>query len=502
MAKKLLLCASAFHLSAGVWSRGRLAQWRSFEDDPDGHAAFQTFLRSHAGVPVYLTADTVDEDYRFETLPHAGGKDRREMLERKLRQLYRSTPFYGAAPQARETDKRRDDRYLFCALTNADVFSPWLPLIMTAQAPIVGVFPLALVMLSAVKRLLLSDANLLLVMKGAAGIRQTFVRDEAFRISRLTPVEHSVDDSYAEEIRNTRMYLDALNITHVEDPVTIVMLDQDGSLAQLGAAVVAGRRNLRCVHVTPQELAGKTGVTSAALQGCQDALTLHLLGSHVPDLNLAPASLTAGYARLRMGRYVYVAAAAAGLTCATWAGANVWSAVEVDAQRQQTLIETQRQHRQYQEITRTFPPAPAGADRLQQTVEVAGRIAGLSRLPTNAYAVVSRALDANPAISLTGLTWKHGRAAGNTGAAPQLAQSVLVQAELLAQSGDVSGALAAVNKFVRDLGKQELVGSARAVKLPVNLGPGATLRGSTADARKSQPVPVQFDVEVVLKPEG
>ena len=97
MAKKLLLCASTFHISAALWSGRRLLGCRGFEDDDAGHAAFQNLLRSASGVPVYLMADTVDEDYRFEMLPHASGSDRREMLERKLKQLYRSTPFYGKA---------------------------------------------------------------------------------------------------------------------------------------------------------------------------------------------------------------------------------------------------------------------------------------------------------------------------------------------------------------------------------------------------------------------
>ena len=37
------------------------------------------------------------------------------------------------------------------------------------------------------------------------------------------------------------MYLDALNVTHVDDAVTVVLiLDQDGSLADAGATPSAG----------------------------------------------------------------------------------------------------------------------------------------------------------------------------------------------------------------------------------------------------------------------
>jgi hypothetical protein len=501
MAKRVLLCASAFHLSAAVWNGSRLSACRSFEDEPEGHAAFQTFLANVAGIPVYLTADTVDEDYRFETLPHAGGSDRREMLERKLRQLYRSTPFYGAALQDREKDKRRDDRYLLSALTNAEVFAPWLQMLMTAKAPVAGVFPLPLLTLGALKRLGLADANMLLVSKHEAGVRQTFVKDQVFRISRLTPTpanDQASDEAYAEEIRNTRMYLDALNVTHVEDVVTVVILDQDGTLAALGPRIVAGRRNVQWVRIGAEDLMAKLGLDRDALERTQDALPLHLLGLHTPALNLAPPTLTAGYTRYRMSRAVYAGAAALGLLGSVWMGLNVYHVLQVNRERNAILSDTQRQQALYQEITRTFPPTPADSHRLRLTVDVAQRVAAMARLPDKAYVAVSRGLDANPSITLTGLTWRHGVLTGSD--PPQLAQTAQLQVELLAPPGDIAGALSAVNKLVKDLGRQESVASARTTRMPVNLGSGATMRGSTSDARKAQPVPVQFDLEVVLKP--
>ena len=501
MAKKVLLCASAFHLSAAVWNGSRLTVCRSFEDEPEGHQAFQAFLTSVAGIPVYLTADTVDEDYRFETLPHTGGSDRREMLERKLRQLYRSTPFYGAALQDREKDKRRDDRYLLSALTNAEVFAPWLQMLLTAKAPVAGVFPLPLITLALVKRLGLEEPNLLLVSKHEAGVRQTFIKDQGFRVSRLTPTpvgDQAADDTFAEEIRNTRMYLDALNITHVEDLVTVVILDQDGSLASLGPRIVAGRRNVRWVRVPAEDLVVKAGVDRAALERTQDALPLHLLGLHTPSLNLAPPALTAGYNRYRLSRMVYASAGVLGVLGMAWIGYNVYGLMEFNRERVRLAAETQRQQNLYQEITRTFPPTPADSERLRLTVDVAQRVSALTRLPEKAYIAVSHGLDANPGITLTGLTWRNGRVAGSD--PPQLAQSALLEIELLAPAGDVGTAIGAVNKLVKDLAKHELVASARTTRLPVNLGPGATMRGSTTDARKAQPVPVQFDIEVVLKP--
>ena len=504
MAKKLLLCASTFHISAALWSGRRLVGCRGFEDDDAGHAAFQGLLRSTPGVPVYLMADTVDEDYRFETLPHAGGSDRREMLERKLKQLYRSTPFYGSQLQQREDDKRRDDRYLFAALTNPEIFNPWLQFLLAAKAPVAGVYPLPMVSLALAERLGLQDPNILLVSRHNAGVRQTFLKDRRFRISRLTPVragDRAAQDYYAEEIRNTRMYLDALNVTHVEDLVTVVIVDSNGTLQHLGERIVQGRRNLRWVGIGPQELIAKVGVDRASLQATEDALHLHLLGLQTPQINLAPPTLTGGYDRYIASRSIYAAGAAAALAGLSWAGVNLYQVLDLKTQQRETLATTQAQQAEYQRLTRSYPPSPAPPARLKLTVETAKQIAANARMPDQLFAVVSQALDVNPEIELTGLTWRHGRQVVPAGTPPgQLVQSAQLQLQLLAKPSDQKAVLARINKFVKDLDRSELVSSAHTLKLPVNLASSAKLSGSTANPRREQPQLAPFEVELALKP--
>ena len=159
MAKKLLLCASTFHISAALWSGRRLLGCRGFEDDEAGHAGLPepvAFHRRRAGVP--------DGRHGRRGLPfrdpaarrgqrparHAGAQAEATLPQHALlrRQL-----------QQREGDKRRDDRYLFAALTNPEIFSPWLQFLLAAKAPIAGVFPLPMVSLALIERLGLQDAQ-------------------------------------------------------------------------------------------------------------------------------------------------------------------------------------------------------------------------------------------------------------------------------------------------------------------------------------------------------
>ena len=185
MAAKLLLCVSNDQATVAIWRRHRLTSCTRFENNEQGWAAFGNFLRVAHGLPVHIIVDTVEEDFRFETLPHIRGRDRTEMVGRKLKQLYRATPYYSYALQERESGKRRDDRYLFAALTNPDPLIPWLRAIETAGLPVSGIYPLALVSVSLIERLKLKHPNLLIISKNSAGLRQTFFKNLKFRISRL-----------------------------------------------------------------------------------------------------------------------------------------------------------------------------------------------------------------------------------------------------------------------------------------------------------------------------
>jgi hypothetical protein len=452
-------------------------------------------------------ADTVDEDYRFETLPHASGKDRRDMVERKLKQLYRSTPFYGSSLQDREDSRRRDDRYLFAGLTNPEILNPWLRILSASGLPVAGIFPAPIISLGLVKQLELKDANLLLVSKHEAGVRQTFVKDQRFRISRLTPIRAGggTIESCAEEIRNTRMYLDALNVTHVDDVLTVVILDQDGALATLTDSIRRGRRNMKAAYVGPTDIVAKVGVDRAILAASQDALHLFLLGQQkAPDFNLAPPVVTSGYTRHLVSRGMFAASLGVGILAAAWCGLNLYQTMGLKREALSVANETRAEQARYQEMTRSFPPTPVSSDRLQLTVDVAGRIASIARLPDTLFSVVSHTMDRYPDIRLNNVQWKVGRLGLDAGSASALAsplsQFATLQMELTAQPGDIKGALSTINSFVRELGKSDKVAEVKVTKMPLNLASTGSLSGSTANPRREQPQASQFDVEVTLKP--
>ncbi len=62
------------------------------------------------------------------------------LLDRKLNQMFRGTPFRHAVVLDRESAGRRDDRVLYTSITNPELLTPWLDLLDAARAPLVGIY--------------------------------------------------------------------------------------------------------------------------------------------------------------------------------------------------------------------------------------------------------------------------------------------------------------------------------------------------------------------------
>jgi hypothetical protein len=182
---KLVLCATASSLLAGLWRAGKLQGSQTFNNDDIGHAAFAEFLQQYSTTPVYLIADAVEEDYRLESIPHTTGVAKNELITRKLNQFYRGLAYRTAHFVYREQDKRKDDKYLFVALNNADFLEHWVNIIQAEHVPLVGVYLLPMLSQVLVKQLKLLSPHILLCEKLSSGLRQTYFHHGRLRMSRL-----------------------------------------------------------------------------------------------------------------------------------------------------------------------------------------------------------------------------------------------------------------------------------------------------------------------------
>ena len=523
MAEKLLVSISAQNATVARWRGSRLGACQEFANDAGGLAAFKDYLATLPDMPADVMVDAVEEDYRFETLPHAYGPDRVQMAERKLKQHYRNTPYMTAWRVGRDTGKRRDDQYLFSALTNPDLLTEWLAAIVARDLPVEGIYLLPLVSASLPEKLNTAAANLLIVAQHSVGLRLTFFRDRQFRLSRLTRGESGRTDSraryFAEEISNTRLYLHALRTLTLDEHLSVLLLDRGDDLADVMEDVARENPSLECMRVGRRDLATRLGIAEPLLDASPYVVYLQLLGLKRPESNLATDTVTTGYRRYRTRRAIYAACGAVAAGGALWVGGNLFQMFGYRAEKEQAAGQTAQLTRQYQEITRQFPAAPTSADNLRKTVELAQELRKSARTPDTVMALLSRALEASPAGVVRELGWKYGAtdissersapapvgaatAPAPVPAAPGAArrQSALIDGEIRPFNGDFRAAIATINDFAARLGKDPRVQEVRVIKLPLNVNPTQPLAGNTLDS-PDQNTAADFKLVLVLKPE-
>ena len=518
MREKLLICVSAQHATAAHWRAGRIAKLEQFGNDDKGHAAFREFLAPHSNVPVFVTVDAVEEDYRFETLPHSWGAERGQMVSRKLKQHYRNTPFIGAWLQGREPDKRRDDRYLFSALTNPEILSDWLRLIGGQDLPLAAIYLLPMVSVALVDKLQVKSPNLLVAAQHSGGLRLTFFRDRQFRLSRLTRGDGTKTDPvrlFAGEISNTRLYLHALRTATLDEHLTVLLLDRNDELEEVAATIMHENPALDCVRAGRADLASRLGIDPQLLSRTPDALYLQLLGLKPPIGDIAPVGVTIGYRRYRARRGVYAACAGIAAVAALWSIGNGWQAYEINSGTAELAQQVAAQDAIYQQITREFPPAPTTGENLKRAVEVARAIRESAREPVPMMALVSAALQDSPNVFLREFTWRYGystekasEAAAASPGTPNAArgaplparrQSAYITGEIRPFRGDYRGAIQTIEALAARLRAHPSVAEVRTTKTPLDVSPTAVLSGNTLESRPDSGSAV-FELAVVLKP--
>jgi hypothetical protein len=499
MNAKILITISARRVTMGLYLGRQLREVRGSANDDAARMAFATLLAAHPRVPVYLMADVVEEDFRSETLPHVTGRARAEMVARKLGQFYRATPYRAAWRQGRAADRRRDDQYLFLALSSPELLRPYLDTIETQRAALAGIYLLPVVSQALIERLKPAVPGVLLVSQQGGGLRQSFFLDGKLRISRLTPFEpsdeQSLDQILADEIGKSRLFLYNSRLLGRDAPLEAWVLDPAGGLHGACAHVPA-EAQFRCRTIGGETLRKAIGMGDGqGLLQDMDVAFLCLLGREPPACSLAQAPQTRGFAHLQWRRGLHWFAG--GVAAAALIGGVYNLFLYSDYQERATGArrEAATLRASYDEQARSFPSAPTSADNMRKAVETVDSLRAQARTPEAAMRVVGKTLAAYPMVQLNKLVWRYGldRAPG-----ARLQEETELSAEIRPFDGDYRGALRLIENLAQNLRRQPGVADVRVVELPVNLDSKADLSGNTLDSPDAGTSTAQFKLAVSM----
>jgi uncharacterized protein (UPF0335 family) len=394
-----------------ITTRGkRIAMRREFAVSGAGAAEFERYLAGLAGVPTHFFTDLAEEDFRLDTIPHVGGRDREAVMGRKLAQMFRNTPYRHAQLQGREADGRRDDRVLYTAIGNAEVLRPWLDAIERLKVPLAGIHSAAVFSSVLLEELdLLFPHALLVTFTPGEAMRQTYFRDREMKFSRLTPVDlepgQTLGAMVAEETTRTWQYLDSLRHFGPEDrlEVCIVVHPSERGAVQPELRDFA-QIQYRVLDI--EQVAAKLALSPPPLGSTAEEVLVHLFLLR-PAPNHFASTEQRRYASIRRARIVLNQLAGAVLVGSlAWAGYNLARVVQVSEADERLTQQIAMLDRQHEEVMRDMPSFGVGGSTMRDAVTFYnGSIRSFPPV-TEFVRTLSRVLQEHPEVRLNQLTWQ------------------------------------------------------------------------------------------------
>lgn len=519
--RRQLLYLTNDQLTAYQWEKGSPSAGRSFPNDETGWDAFSRHLAGSQDTPTYLLADLIEEDFQLDSLPHVLGRSRRALVQRRLGQLYRDTPYRQAIQQGRAEHGRKDDQMLFSALTNAGLLKPWLGAILEQKVPLTGIYSPALLSATLIKKLGLAydsarasarsgfesggaSDNLLLVTHQSSGLRQSFFQGSALKFSRLTPLaDHNPDtvaDTTARETANTQQFLASARLLPRGETLDVVILAHGEGLLRLQSA---------CQDTPAMAHRFFDLANAGALLGLKnpgsislcDPLFLSLLGHAAPASHYAQAEQTRSFSlwQVRLVLYILSAGVVAGALLS--AGANGLEALQHYRQSRQMTVETSVAQSQYQAVVQSLPHTAASPQDMKAAVNIEQMVSRNAPDPAQLLGIVSRALDTLPQIRIDQLHWhvsaktetaddsadsqqprpapgvEEPPAAAMIGIPEKPNQILLIEGEIDSLRQDYRTALESLRLFAAELGKNKQL-RVEITRSPLDIKPTVKLTGN------------------------
>lgn len=522
MAKHLLYLTNN-QLTAAIWNKGSLAEGRTFDNYETGWHQFAEYLDGHRELEASLLTDLIEEDFQRENVPHVLGGARQKMLERRLANLYRDTPYRQASHQGRESEGRKDDRMLFSALTNAELLRPWLAVLQKKKVVVAGIYSVALLSTLAFPKLGLGKEAVLLVTHQSSGLRQSFFHDGYLRFSRLTPMTAWSPQAIAEiaqaEMAKTRQFLASTRLLARGAPINMVVVIDAETVPQL-IPLCPDTDGMTHHYIDLNQASLLLGLKKRAdLQVC-DQLFLGLLGSKRVPSHYATFAQTR-FRAMSQTRVAFnalsVITIASGVILTIGNGLDAFHAAN---QTRQAEFETRGSIARHQALVTSMPVTVTNPHDMKSAVDLEQIISQNAAAPVMLVAAISRALDGLPQIKIQEINWQAsetdgaaiGPAAGTPAAAPGVDAApsaalvgvpkkpfeiVTIGGEIIPFKNDYRTALDSVRQLSEALRKNTHI-QVEITRSPLDLRPSVRLESQAgSDESLSKP---QFSLKLAWKP--
>ena len=423
MPDRRLVLLEASHLTAWQWRFGHLHREGEFLADEHGLDAFGEYLRRHGASVFHLLADVAEEGFQIGDVPHVTGRDRVDLIARKLGQYFHGTHLSAAFPLGREKSGRRDEKWLFSALTQPRLFSPWLEVMRRTGPRLAGIFSMPqmveILSVSFVTRKAVGYRNFLFISLTHGGLRQTFIEDGHLHFSRLTPLSiHAIDEAATASIveaEKIHHYLSGQRqIARGTRLPILLFIHPDHMETFKNRCRDTSELHFEFVDLVAEATHGGLG-TPPRNSYCEE-LFLHLLIRQTPCRQFAPPEECRHYQlwRIHFGMTcISLGALVSALLFAVWQGYETDTLLRETERVRGEVADGQRRH---DAIRKALPDVSLSTENLRVLISRHEALLKRGVGPEPMYIDLGRALRDSPRIELTRLDWRLANRSGETSA--------------------------------------------------------------------------------------
>ncbi|MGB5344766.1 MAG: hypothetical protein WBN23_01245, partial [Woeseia sp.] len=255
----------AFYITQGsltVWQRRAMKPDNGivFADNDRGLREFDAYLAANVATVSFVLADVIEEEFAQDRMPRLGMRDRKALLERRVRNKFPRTQYRLPIYHGRESKTSDDDIVFHSAISNEELLDPWLGIILQHEIPLTGIFSVPLMAPELLARYQ-KDASptMLLTQHQGDKLRQVYVRDGQVQSARLSQSPPIDADDYAQfvvtELNRSRRYLERTRLLSSIEPLHAYIVT-DKAVAERIIASAKSDSPLQ-IHIINQDAAAK-----------------------------------------------------------------------------------------------------------------------------------------------------------------------------------------------------------------------------------------------------
>lgn len=493
---------SADKVSVHHLVRNELASSYLFDVDNEGRANFKRYVAESENIPAYILIDIIEEEFRQDTIPHVFGADRNALIKRKQGRLFRDAKLQHAYLQGREEEGRRDDKFLFTALTNNEILEPWLNMLEENKVPVKGILSLPQLLQSYIQSIPnISDHALIVSMQNISGLRQTFFLKKQLKLSRLSRLPRFGTEPYApkivSEIDKIQRYLNSLRLVPSDKNLDVYVLADKKTLEEFDKESPSAS-NVNYRHLNVQEMAASAGLKiEQSIPFAEQLFISHLLKNSAPNYYGSDRHIR--YAKMRQMRIAMnVCSILLLIVSLGYSGYGLMGALLYKQQAEDSRIKADFYQARYRMSKERLPSTPVDSYKIKTAVDAAETLYDYKSSPYNMMTIVGQSMQDFPAIQLDDISWQFSispepdtdDASGNrsqsrdnvvavsTGDEFKYYQVSRIKAHIAPFDGDYRKAIALVNSFAETLREQEDVFDVTITSFPLDVSSSATLQGT------------------------